>query len=415
MIIIKYMNSMRILFINRHHFVGGGADQVYLNTGKLMEENGHDVAYFSSKNEQNDPSGFNDFFVENVKMKNEGFLSKIKSVKKYLYNKEAEVNLKRLIIKFKPDVAHIHLFYGVLSASILQTLNDLKIPVVITIHDYRLLCPVNAMLDKEGNICEKCKGNNFNNCITKRCSAGNIFQSTVVAFEAYMRKYKYDPLNLINHFIFVSKFSRDKHISFDYRYQSKSSHLYNFSHFCSEKVSKRGDYLLYYGRISIEKGILTLIKAVKKTNSKLLIAGRGPQLEEILNEIKGFPNIIYVGFKSGKEIVDLIENCSFVMVPSEWYENNPMTIVESFSLGKPVIGSRVGGIPELINSNTGFIFEMGDEESLALTIEKAKNITIQEYSKISNECLNFAATHFSKDNHINALLKVYESINNGGK
>lgn len=403
---------MRILVINRNHFIGGGADRVYLNTGKLLETNGHDVAYFSTSNEQNLISNYDEYFVNDIKPRNGSFYSKIKGVKKYLYNNEVLDNLQKLINDFKPEVAHLHLFYGALSASVLKTLKDNKISIVTTIHDYRLLCPVNAMLDKDGQICEKCKNDKFYNCIAKRCSEGNFFQSTVVTAEAYMRKFIFDPLTYIDHFIFVSQFSRNKHISFNKRYENKSSHLYNFSNsFENYKVS-RGAYLFYYGRLSKEKGILNLINAVKKTNSKLIIAGDGPQKETVLNEIKGFSNIEYVGFKSGAELKDLIVKSSFVVVPSEWYENNPMTIVESFLLGKPVIGSNIGGIPELVTNETGFVFEPADALSLSYAIQSAEKITKEEYDIISYNCLNFAKENFNEQNHLKELMKIYNKVKN---
>lgn len=404
---------MKILLINRNHFIGGGADRVYLNTGKLFEENGHNVAYFSSINEKNLDSGYDEYFVDDIKSRQGGLISKIQNVKRYLYNDEAFDKLEKLIKDFKPEVAHIHLFYGVLSASILKILKENRIPIVITIHDYRLLCPVNAMLDKDGQICEKCKSDKFYNCMTKRCSEGNIFQSTVVTAEAYMRKFIFDPLTYINHFIFVSQFSRSKHISYDQRYEDKSSHLYNFSNSLeNERKVIKGNYLFYYGRLSKEKGILNLINAVKRTNSKLKIAGEGPQHQEVLNGIEGFSNIEYVGFKSGDELTDLIINSSFVVVPSEWYENNPMTIVESFLLGKPVIGSDIGGIPELVTNKTGFVFEPANEISLSKSIELAEHLTNNEYDIISNNCHIFSKSNFDEQNHLQELTEIYNKVIN---
>ena len=164
--------------------------------------------------------------------------------------------------------------------------------------------------------------------------------------------------------------------------------------------------------MSKEKGILNLINAAKKTNSKLKIAGEGPQKETILNAIDGFSNIEYLGFKSGKELNDLIFSSSFVVVPSEWYENNPMTIVESFLLSKPVIGSNIGGIPELITNSTGFIFESRSESSLCEAINSAMNITNREYNILSVNCLNFAKKYFNQQNHLNELLTVYKKVKN---
>ena len=401
---------MRILLINRNHFLAGGADRVYLNTGKLLEKYGHDVAYFSTVNDENLYSKQSSYFVEKIQTRGGSAYSKIFNVKKYLYNKDVSINLEKLIFDFKPDVAHLHLFYGVLSASVLSVLNKNKVPVVITIHDYRLLCPVNTLLDKNGQICEKCKKSRFYNCVLNRCSQDNFFQSTVVATEAYMRKYFFDPIVHIDHFIFVSHFSRNKHIMFDKRFKEKSTQLYNFTNGVTNITIHKGDYLFYYGRLSREKGILNLINAVKQTNSKLIIAGDGPQKKEILTEINGISNILYVGFKTGSELNELILKCSFVVVPSEWYENNPMTIVESFQFGKPVIGSNIGGIPELINTTTGFVFESANQNSLCNAIIAASEVSNDEYSNLSASCFNFADVHFNEQTHLGVLTGIYKKV-----
>jgi len=406
---------MRILLINRNHYIDGGADRVYLNTGELLKDNNYEVAYFSTQNEKNLDSDYSSFFVKNINPKSAGIAQKLISVNKYLYNTDASKKLSKLILQFNPDIAHIHLFYGALSASILSTLKKHKIPIVITIHDYRLLCPANAMLDRHGKICEKCKNNRFYNCTIKRCSGGNLFNSSIITVEAYIRQFAIVPLKLINHFIFVSQFSLNKHISFDNRYSHKSSHLYNFTDSPTNESFIKGDYLLYYGRLSREKGLINLINTVKRTNTKLKIAGTGPQKEEIINEIKAFNNIEYVGFKSGEELNELIMNCSFVVVPSEWYENNPMTIVEAFSLGKPAIGSNIGGIPELVSDDTGIIFESGNVFSLSDAIYHAETIGIDDYYRISNNCLKFSRKHFSSKNHLQSLIKLYKSIINDCK
>ncbi|MBC7886427.1 MAG: glycosyltransferase [Ferruginibacter sp.] len=403
---------MKALLINRIHFAEGGADKIYLNTGNLLQEHNIEVAYFSSKNEHNLNSSYSQYFIENIAPRNITIKGKIRLSRKYLYNTEASKNLSDLITDFKPDVAHIHLFYGVLSASILKTLKKHKIPIVITIHDYRLLCPASTMLDKNGVVCEKCKSNRFYNCTLKRCSGGNVFYSAILSAEAYMREFVIDPLKFIDHFIFSSQFSLEKHISFDNRYSNKSSQLYNFAVSTTYNFLEKGGYLLYYGRLSREKGIMNLINAAKKRNVKLKIVGTGPQEEEIKDIIQGFTNIECTGFKAGSELNELIANCSFVVVPSEWYENNPMTIVEAFSLGKPVIGSKIGGIPELVNNDTGVIFEPGNVLSLANAIDLAENMDINEYKRISNNCLDFARVNFSKDTHFQTLNRLYNSVIN---
>jgi glycosyltransferase involved in cell wall biosynthesis len=397
--------------INRNHFIDGGADRVYLNTGKLFEDYNYEVAYFSTEHENNINTVGSSYFIKKDQIRGSSFFSKFRSLKNYLYNEDAATKLASLIDDFQPEVAHIHLFYGVLSSSILKVLRKCNIPIVTTIHDYRLLCPANAMLDRMGNICEKCNKTNFHNCVINRCSDGSYTQSAVLAAEAYLRIFHIDPIEYIDFFVFVSDFSKRKHISYDPRYKSKSVHLYNFATSITERLdSRKGDYLFYYGRLSREKGIIRLINAAMQTNSKLIIAGDGPLRLDIIEKIKGLSNISFVGFQSGKKLKNLILNSSFVVVPSEWYENNPMTIVESFSLGKPVIGSNLGGIPELLISQTGFIFESGNLNSLVKTIQHAESLSEIEYNEICSNCRTFSKTYFDREQHFEKLSKIYKTL-----
>lgn len=401
---------MKILLINRLHHVNGGADRVYLNTGELLERNKIEVIYFSSKNIKNQDNKFKDFFVEPIQTRNTTKFNKLIVSKSYLYNSETIVKLEKLIKIFQPDLAHVHLFYGSLSSSLLSVLKKNKIPIVLTIHDYRLLCPTNAMIDKTGNICEKCKGSKFYNCLLKRCSEGNVFQSSILMLEAYLRNFIFDPIDMVDHFIFVSKFSLSKHIEFDERFRFKSTQLYNFSKTVSKVDFKRGDYFLFYGRLSIEKGILTLIEAIKGNNKKLIIAGDGPLKEEIVRYSYESENIFYVGFKENLDLQTLIKGCSFVIVPSEWYENNPMTIIESFLMGKPVIGANIGGITELLDFNRGFLFESSSVSSLLEAINSATNIDDNKYKIISENSRNFALNKFNESIHFSELKKIYAKV-----
>jgi len=429
---------MKVLLINRNDFVDGGADRVFLNTINLLES--------TTKSRHRAPSpvsvakhththtdtqtqfgGEVDLQVERftrrdvgmetqIDARKAGWWRRIGLVRDYLYNNRVGKALELKIQAFKPDVAHLHLFYGTLSASILKVLNNNKIPIVLTLHDYRLLCPANAMLDRKGRICEKCYRTKYYQCLFKRCSEGNLFFSGVIMLEAYMRKWFIKPIDLIDRFLFVSDFSRNKHIEFNPGYASKSIRLYNTAEKHPSESATRGDYFLYFGRLSKEKGLLTLIEAAKHANTKLIIAGRGPQEEELKDyetlrrkdyKADHHQNIEFVGFKSGEELHQLIRNCAFVVVPSEWYENNPMSIVEAFTMGKPVIGSRIGGIPELVTPDTGLLFEPFSMESLSETLVRAEGMNTEEYNRLAAGCRKFAEENFSPRAHVDHLLKIY--------
>jgi glycosyltransferase involved in cell wall biosynthesis len=151
----------------------------------------------------------------------------------------------------------------------------------------------------------------------------------------------------------------------------------------------------------------------RKTNLRLVIAGTGPMKDYVEGFTKDNDNIHYVGFKSGKDLDDLIMNSFFIIVPSEWYENNPMVIIEAYSFGKPVIGTDIGGIPELVkHGENGFLFERGNQWSLDSVIDKAAILEEDEYYKLSNTAINFARQNFNNGDYYHRLNKTYNDIIN---
>jgi glycosyltransferase involved in cell wall biosynthesis len=406
---------MKILQINNCHYRRGGSETVYFNTIKLLKDHGHDVSCFSSKDTRNEVSEYEKYFIPNENIRDLSVLHKILRSPAYLYNEKANRNLEQLIKDLKPDVAHIHLFYAVLSVSILRTLNKYKIPIVHTVHDYRLVCPVNTFLDKNCNLCELCLDKHFYHCLQKRCSEGRLTQSTVVMLEAYFWKYFVNPINYIDHFIFVSKFIQQKHSGLCENLMKKCSQIYNYANTNSYDVSiVKGNYFLFFGRLSVEKGIKTLLSVFSRRKGyKLIIAGTGPLKDFVAKVAQESINIEYVGFKVDRELELLIRNASFIIIPSEWYENNPLSLIETYKLGKPVIGADVGGIPELVQHGTnGFLFESRNDLSLESVVDLASGMSYDDYTSFSRSAYDFALKNFDKERHYEQLLKVYQDVIN---
>lgn len=402
---------MKILQINKYFYQRGGAETVFFNTIDLLKANGHDVIPFSIRHPQNRPSDYDSYFVDYPELSESGVLTKLTNIPNFIYNGKAAEQLEKLLIAEKPDIAHIHLLFNSFSVSILPILKKYNIPVVMTAHDYRLICPAYAITDGKGNICERClKSGSYWHCITNKCSKGNMANSILLSLDSYFRKYFYSPINYIDHFIFVSHFSRNKHIESIPAFKEKSSKLYNFTLINDDNnpVKKKND-VLFFGRLSEEKGIQTLVEALKNTTISLKVVGDGPlrsQLEAISS-----PNIHFLGFKERDELKQYIKEARFVIVPSECYENNPMSIVESMTLGTPVIGSNIGGIPELISQTeeyrNGYLFEPKSASNLRNKIEEALSISDVRYEQLSKNAQNFAIDNFSVENHLNKLIEIY--------
>ena len=405
---------MKIIQINNIHFRRGGADIVYLNTGKLLEYHKHEVFYFSQENEKNENTSSNYYFVEETNYFDKTFLSKIYSIPRFFYSNESKSKLSSLINDIQPDLAHIHLYKGVLTPSILQVLKNNHVPVIITLHDYGLLCPHNLMLDGKMNICTRCINGSALNCITHKCNRNNLMLSTISSLEFIFHKTFFPFENYFDKIIAVSKFGQSIHQKSKSLF-NKIVHLYNFYPDLNQTEinTKKGDYILYFGRLSSEKGVETLFTAWLKEERKLKlkIVGTGELFEELNEKSIGRSNIEMLGFKSGDELNILIREASFIIVPSEWYENNPLTIIEAYANGKPVIGSNVGGIPEIINDgDTGFLFDMGSVNDLSDKITKAESIDELEYYRLSINARKFADKHFSEESHYHSLLSIYKEL-----
>jgi len=408
------LKEVIVLQINNCHYRRGGADIAYLNTGKLLEDNGHKVLFFSTDNKKNNPADTSEYFVRGIDYFNRSLIAKIFSIFRFLYSFEAKKKITHLITIYKPDIAHLHLYKGSITPSILPVLKNHKIPVIITVHDYGLMCPHNLMLDGKMNICTRCVKGSAINCILHKCNRNNLMLSSISALEFIFSSTFFPSRKYFNIILAVSKFGRDLHLDSG-KFGNRIRHLYNFypDLWNISATTSHQNYFLYFGRLSKEKGISTLITAWlnDKRQSRLKVVGTGELYEQLVSENSTAENIDFMGFKSGPELTSLIKNCSFVIVPSEWYENNPLTIVEAYANGKPVIGADVGGITELIEEGkTGFLFKMKSMTELSEKIRIAENTSVQRYSELSVNARSFAESCFNPLTHFEKLMDVYTQI-----
>lgn len=406
---------MKVLQINVYHYRKGGSEAVYFNTSRMLTEHGHTVINYALKWNENIPCSQSMYFPISKDLR-KGIAGKIKSIIAYFNNKEAANNLDILLSKEKPDIAHIHLIWGQLSGAILPILHKHKIPIVFSIHDYRIICPAYTFKDGKGNVCEACEGKHFYKCFTHKCAKNNYLISLIMATEQYYRNKVFKPIKFIDGLIYVSSFAKSIHEKYLPSLKCKENIiLYNFTDKLYESPNILEEkYFLFYGRLSFEKGIMTLIKAMESLpNIRLKIAGTGP-LEKALKNYtsrKHINNIEFLGYKSGEELQRLVRCAYFIIVPSEWYENNPMTIIEGYSASTPVIGARIGGIPEIIlEGRTGFLFDYKNITMLSNIIKKAFYLPYEEYIKFRKASLQFAIENFNPSLYYTQLIEFYYKI-----
>lgn len=402
---------MRILQVNKFHYPRGGADKYYLELGRTLEVSGHQVAYFSMKHPKNIASKWSQYFVSRLSFNEGGFLDKLKTPGRIIYSLEAKKKFSHIIKDFKPDVIHIHNIYHQLSPSILDVARQAKIPVVMHVHDYKLICP-NYQLFAHGKICEACKPNKYWQCVKKRCFKNSCFKSSLAALEMHLHHNVWQIYRKnIDLFITPSQFMKNKLVEFSWP-EDKIKVIVN--PFSADLINQdvpaqsKSDYLLYFGRLSQEKGLETLITAAKLSQQKIKIVGSGPEENNLRTQVaKQKASVEFLGFKEGNELRDIILGAKAVVVPSIWYENMPLSMLEALSLGKVVIASKIGGLPEIIkDGENGYLFEAGSAQDLTRAFSLLETANLNEMS----EKAKTSVKNFSPLNNQEQVEAVYQSL-----
>lgn len=386
---------MKILICHNYYQDRGGEGQTVIADKELLESRGHNVIVFSKDNRE--ISGC-------------GYLQKFKLFFSSFFSFSVYKQVREIVKDQKPDVAHIHNIFPLISPSIYYVLKKHNIPVVQTVHNYRFLCSNGLLLDNKGRICERCKSGNFFNAIFKKCYRDGYLQTTMMSLVLFLHRKIKTFVNKIDVFISPSEFLKRKLIEG----RIPESKIVVEPHFikCEEiKPSYEFDnYVVFIGRLSREKGLFTLIDAVKGLSLKLKIIGAGPLEGALKKKMKDekIGNVKFLGYKKGNELKYEIEKTMAIVVPSEWYEVFGRVIIEAFALGKPIIGAKIGGIPELVeNGKIGYLFRSGNFVELKNKIlafcENKDMITI-----MGKKARRFVEENFNPEKHYQKLMEIYQ-------
>ena len=407
----------KLLSLNTYNYRRGGSDAVFFDHDALFREAGWETAVFTMQHPKNEPSPWSAYFADELEFGHAySIREKMVMAGKVIYSWEARSKLAKLLDKFSPDVAHAHCIYHHLSPSVLGLLHERGVPTVMTAHDLKLACPAYKMLNKHG-ICEKCKHGNLSHVILNRCIHDSLAASTLVAVESAVHKtlglYKRN----LDRVITPSRFFREKLMEWGWPGE-KLVYIPNFID-CSQYTPdyNPGSYFLYFGRLAPEKGVDTLIHAAAQAGVHLKIAGTGPY-EETLRTIavKTGGNVEFLGYCSGNTLWQLIQKSRAVVLPSQWYENAPISILEAYASGKPVIGARIGGIPEmLIQNETGYLFESGEIDELSTKLSDMNKLNTSAIINMGKSAREHVSKHFTPQRYLNDMLQLYSPLTHGIK
>jgi glycosyltransferase involved in cell wall biosynthesis len=399
---------MKLLLANKFFFLNGGAELVFFQERDFLVKEGCQVIDFAMAGENNLPSGFSSLFPPKVDFHAiSGLLHRLELGVSFIHSFAAAKNLQQLIDQEAPQLAHLHNIYHQLTPAIIHVLKRNGIPIVMTLHDYKLVCPSYLAMKGQEN-CLACDGKHFLKPVLRHCQ-NSLSEELLLSLEAFWHKWR-KSYEMIDHFIAPSRFAADvvsrripaDKISVIHNGVATGNYVPNY---------EAGQYILYFGRLSSEKGVEVLAKAhqrlPEKSRMPLKIAGTGPLQEELK---KQFPAVEFIGYKKKKELKNLVAQAAIIVVPSTCYENCSMAIIEAMALGKPVVGSNIGGIPEQIDDGvTGLLFKAGDHEELA-----EKLAGLQENPNLRKEMGRAARRKleeaYSMEQHGRSLLSLFKSM-----
>ena len=394
--------ASRILLVNKFYYPRGGDCIVTLNTEAMLRDCGLEADVFAMEYPENLNARYKSLFASEVSFGG-GMGNLLRALKRTMGLGDVKERFEAVLDEFKPDVVHLHNIHSYLSPVVGELAHKRGIRVVWTLHDYKLLCPRYDCL-RDGKPCEKCFGGSKVHVLTNKCMKGSLPASGVAWLEAL----KWNRATLERNtdvFVCPSEFmaSKMRQGGFD---PGKIKVLNNFLDPVKLKIyqntennTQRQDYYCYVGRLSQEKGVTDMLKAASRLPYRLKVAGGGPLEAELREKYASCPNIEFLGMLDAQGVVNVLTAAKLSVIPSQWYENNPLSVVESLCAGTPVAGSQIGGIPELIDSSNGVTFQPFNQKALstAITMSMTRD---WNHAGIARQALD----RFSASNHLKTLL-----------
>ena len=394
--------AKRVLLVNKFYYPRGGDCVVVLNTEALLRENGVEAEVFAMEYPENLPARYQEQFASCVNFsgsKGEQW----RAMQRALGKGDVRDRFERVLDNFKPDVVHLHNIHSYLSPVVAQLAHARGIRVVWTLHDYKLLCPrYDCLLD--GKPCEKCIAGSKFNAVSHKCMKGSLPASVVGWLEA--RKWNRGTLErCVDTYVCPSEFMASKMKAGGFS-ADKITVLNNFldpvklkQYQAMDAAAPRGEYYCYVGRLAPEKGVADLLETASRLPYALKVAGGGPLEDELRQKYADCGNIEFMGMLDAVSVASLLAGAKLSVMPSQCNDNNPLGVVESLCAGTPVAGSRMGGIPELIDNENGVIFQPFDREAMATAIDMAMKREWNHGTIARN-----ALERFAPQRHMQALM-----------
>jgi glycosyltransferase involved in cell wall biosynthesis len=402
---------MRILYCNKYNYPFSGTEVYLFELMELMRVQGHDVALFSMQDARGQSGPYDQHFVPHIDFKEKSSWPRgLQKAGHAIYSTVARKKLRAMIEDFRPDVAHIRNIYHHLSPSILWELKSKNVPVLYHLNDFKLLCP-SYNLVSQGESCEACKGGKFWHALGAKCYSG-VGARTALTAEAYVHRWLGTYRKCVDLFLAPSRFVRDKFIEHGWD-GNRFEVLQHFQSVHELSSSPANGQLLYFGRLSAEKGVADVLRAMHQApHMGLVVAGDGPQrakLQELANSLR-LANVKFVGHVGARQRDTLIAQSQFTVLPSHAYETLGKTILESYAEGRPVVASDLGSRRELVHhGETGFLHRTGDVNQLARAIQSLGERP-DVAARMGRAGWDLVRQHHTPERHYQKLMELYEGL-----
>jgi glycosyltransferase involved in cell wall biosynthesis len=410
---------LRLLGVHRLHHRMGGAEGVHLDHLALFRERGWQCAEFAMDHPDNEPSEWRRYFPSRFEPPSGA--GALKALPRYFHSTEARDKFSALLKDFRPDVIHAHGIYHHLTNAILKPARDLGVPIVYTLHDYKLICPAYHFYTEKNGVCESCKGGKQWNCLTKRCTHGSLAMDALYAINGLVQWHTGQPRDSIDRFVGPCQFIVDKFAEHGFP-KEKLRFVPNFFESADDAPTNpaevralrdaHGRHILFFGRLSPEKGVDLLIDAAADIGAKLVIVGDGPKRAELEARatLRGGA-VTFTGHLKGAKLWAHVEAATAVALPSVWYEIAPKSILEAQARGKPVIATEIGGLPEMVaDGATGFLAKPADRESLAAAMRKLLAMDAEAVAAMGAAAAKRALTTFTRERYFNEMTQIYSEL-----
>ena len=398
--------------VTSYYYRRGGAEAVMLDQNELLASRGWDIVPFAMDYEKNFETPYDEYFVEEIDFASDyAPVEKVRKAVKSIYSLEARREIGRLIDKVRPDIVHAHNVYHHLTPAIFGAVKKKGVPMVMTVHDLKIGCPSKLMLAPDG-VCERCKGGKTWNAVTTRCQKDSLALSAVVALETTLHNALGSYRNNVDLFILPSHFHTNKLVEWGLP-REKTRYLPNAVDVSQLRADYTpGDRFVFVGRLSEEKGLLTFVKAVAEAGSKATIVGTGPQEDELRQTVDATgADVEFAGYQTGDALFDIVRGARALVLPSECYENAPVVLLEAYGVGTPVLGSNLGGIPELIVENeTGLLAQAGDVDSFATALKRYDDMSDADVATMGEAGRAFVEANFGREQYLQGLLDIYAEL-----